>query len=215
MRPISLVDSSETSKTIGQAADQATLLQESVEEGKKRALRKKLPDIIRACKKLSREKLSATIASAWDNFARYLKRYIDQAPDSDECFAYMVAADEINSKRDAVLAQFEKEFTHNFNEVLRAVIKRNQQHGLSTDGLSLMDNNELEESLATTKIVLFLQERFVYELEIIERRLQYLFGNYKLNSAKAMFAVKQAARFDESERVQRLCETCQGLPPAG
>lgn len=158
------------------------MIDDTVEEGKKRALRKKLPDIIRTCKKLSRDKLADCITSAWDNFARYLKRFIDQAPDNDECFAYMVAADEINSKRDAVIAQFKTEFTNNFNEVLKAVIKRNQLRGISTDGLSLMDSSELEESLTTTKIVLFLQERFSDDLAVLEQRLQFLFGQYKLNS---------------------------------
>jgi HEAT repeat protein len=91
------------------------------------------------------------------------------------------------------------------NKVVDANVEKNLIEGLKSQNLGLVTNSAyLLGEVGTSKSVIALM-KVLKDGETEEERISAALALTKINTEKAMYAVKQRAVYDDSERVRRCC----------
>ena len=91
------------------------------------------------------------------------------------------------------------------NKVVDANVENNLIEGLKSQNLGLVTNSAyLLGEVGTSKSVIALM-KVLRDGETEEERISAALALTKINTEKALYAVKQRAIYDESERVRRCC----------
>ena len=91
------------------------------------------------------------------------------------------------------------------NEIIDSKVEKNLIEGLKSDNLGLVTNSAyLLGEVGTSKSVIALM-KVLRDGKTEEERISAALALTKINTEKAMYAVKQRAIYDESERVRRSC----------
>ncbi len=146
----------------------------------------KLPDLIRTCREMANSAFGQALETALTDVERYLGAFISNSQDDDERFAYIAASDELRTKNDQVAKLFNDDLNKNFNQLLKSILRgeRSATPGSEVSGgLSLLDNDQLDESLIINKIAEAIEEKLSAELYCLEQRFGHLFSNSQIDNS--------------------------------
>ena len=114
------------------------------------------PELLNSAKRIAKNKLGSLLQTMFNNVDDCLFEYADKAKNNQQQLVYFDAMREIRIKKDAMVKAFFTEFETGFNQVFT---RKHSSIGYPKPveeisiGLSLVDDDELEESLAITNMV--------------------------------------------------------------
>ena len=133
--------------------------------------------ILQACKQNADQYLEGLIKQVLDKLDDALINRSNKEGDDQDSDDYVEAERELCAKRQEILVAFSEEFTRNYAARLHsdgAAAASSKKEGGQTGGLTLVDEHELEESLAVDGLVARARDRLRNELYALARRFNVL-----------------------------------------
>ena len=133
--------------------------------------------ILQACKQSADQYLEALIKQVLDKLDDALINRSNKEGDDQDSDGYAEAERELCAKRQEILIAFKEGFTRSFTARLNsagAAAASSKKEGGQAGGLTLVDENELEESLAVDGLVARARDRLRNELYALARRFNVL-----------------------------------------
>jgi len=133
--------------------------------------------ILRACKQNADQYLEILIKQVLDKLADTLLNRSNKDGDDQDSDGYEEAEHELRVKRPEILITFNEGFTRHYTTRLNsagATAASSKKEGGQAGGLTLVDENELEESLAVDGLVARARDRLRNELYALARRFNVL-----------------------------------------
>ena len=133
--------------------------------------------ILQACKQNADQYLEGLIKQVLDKLDEALINRGNKEGDDPDCDSYVEAERELRAKRQEILIEFNEGFTRHYSARLNsggAAAASSKKDGGQAGGLSLVDEHELEESLAVDGLVARARDRLRNELYALARRFNVL-----------------------------------------
>jgi Protein of unknown function (DUF1631) len=133
--------------------------------------------ILQACKQNADQYIEGLIKQALDKLDEALINRSTKGADEPDSDAYAEAERELRSKRQEIHSMYSNGFTQNYNARLSRIgpaASSSKKGGGQAGGLSLVDEQELEESLAVDGLVARARDRLRNELYALAQRFNVL-----------------------------------------
>jgi hypothetical protein len=140
--------------------------------------------ILQACKQNADQYLEGLIKQVLDKLNDTLVSRSNKDGDDPDSDSYVEAERELCAKRQEILVAFKEGFTRNYTVRLNcagAATASSKKEGGQVGGLSLVDEHELEESLAVDGLVARARDRLRNELYALARRFNVLINGAKFD----------------------------------
>ena len=130
--------------------------------------------ILQACKQHADQYLEVLIKQVLDKLDDTLISRSNKEGDDPDSDSYVEAERELCAKRQEILNGFKEGFTRNYTARLNGAATSSKKEGGLAGGLTLVDEHELEESLAVDGLVARARDRLRNELYALARRFNVL-----------------------------------------
>lgn len=152
------------------------------------ATTEKAPELIQSAKRIARKQLASLLQSMFDNVDDFLFTLADKADNNHQQSFYFDTMRELRLRKDAMSQTYFQEFDRCFAGAMRgeftAQHNRRNNNGISDValGLSLVDDDDLEESLAVINMISKLQGLAREPLSAMAQRMAYVAEGHQFTS---------------------------------
>lgn len=147
--------------------------------------REDIGELLAACRSISLERLSELIGTLFEKADDALFDYGEKADTNTQQMAYFDSMRELRRKRAVAERQFQQEIARAFSRFRTVrdyqIDEEVEQRKMSEDQLTLVEEDELEETLAITNMVDKAENKFSRELNGLNQRLSVLSGGSKVD----------------------------------